>query len=118
MKITAVRRKEDGRLADIQIVEFTVPDLRIKNAQAEHGGRKTDWEVIEIDEGLWSDYNPRSEQFLNFDENGIAALTQTEAAPEPELEPEPSAIDMPAKIQELEDKIVRLEAMIQASIRT
>lgn len=111
--ITAVRRKRDGLLADIQIVSMTIPEPRIKNAQAEHGGRKSDWEVVEIDEGLWTDYNPRSKQYLNMDENGVAVLTQTE--PEPVIEEE--SVDMAAKIQTLEEKIDRLEALIEASIR-
>jgi hypothetical protein len=79
MITTFVRRVSDGLLADIQqgpaLSENTTP--RINNAIAQFGGAASDWQALEVPDGLWVNINPLARQLATVANGQITSISQS-----------------------------------------
>lgn len=77
--ITAVRRKVDGLLADVQESAFFPADTspRLQNAIAQLGGTAEDWAVYEVPASEWQNINLFGRQFATLSNNQITTLAQS-----------------------------------------
>lgn len=77
--ITAVRRINDGLLADVQESPNWPTDIapRLQNAVRKFGGAAAEWALIEIPSALWVDINQAARQFAVQTGETVTGITQS-----------------------------------------
>lgn len=79
--LTAVRRKTDGLLVDIQAMgEFPTSEQqqkRLQNAIQQIGGTVSNWEVYLVPNEVWIGINTFARQFATIAEGAITGITQS-----------------------------------------
>jgi hypothetical protein len=75
---TAVRRKSDGFLADIQTSMRmpAQPDTRLTNAVNEAGGTVEDWELVIVPDSAWEGVDTQNALYAETEGNKVLSIEQ------------------------------------------
>lgn len=113
--ITAVRRRSDGLLEDLQGISVSGDELvidvaaRIRNAQAAAGGSTEDWQVVRLADEVTIEAG--YVVYGTVDEAGVVqSVTYGKAIDiPPEPEPEVTLEELKTRVEELQRLIERME---------